>query len=84
MDLQEIMEKLRGTESGERIFSQIMRAKSIKELIDLDITPEKVLSYFTAAEELGKLEEDCIFYEFTVVQRLKDASPVKQRRAFFI
>lgn len=84
MDLQEIMERLRGVESSESRFSQIMRAKSMKELFELNIPPEEALSYFKAAEELGKLEEDCIFFGFTVVQKLKEACPVKRRRAFFI
>ena len=84
MDQKELIKKLREVQFSESTFTKIMHACSMKELIELNVSPDEVLSYFKAAEELGRIEEESINFQFIVVQRLKEACPVKQRRAFFI
>ena len=55
-------------------------------MIELDIPaePEEMLSYFDAVEQFGSIEEESIFYGKIVIQKLKDVSSEKKRRAFLI
>ena len=61
-------------------FEQIMNATSVKELIDIVSTPEEMLTYFEAAEKMGKLEEQGILYCQMVVQNLREARTEKRNR----
>ena len=85
MNKENLMEKLKTVECSESYFTKIMQAKTVQEILDIPIGPEEMLSYFEAVEELGRIEEESIFYGKVIHQRLKDACPVKSRRhAFFM
>ena len=70
-------------ESG-NVFSKIMHAKTVQEILDIPVEPEEMLSYFDAVEQFGSIEEESIFYGKIVIQKLKDVSSEKKRRAFLI
>ena len=80
----ELFKKLREAEYKENIFSRIMHAKTVQDILDISITPEEMLSYFNAVELFGSIEEESIFYGKIVIQKLKDVSSEKKRRAFLI
>ena len=84
MELDEIFEKLHVVQCSETVFSKIMYAKTVQELIDIDVGPEELLSYFRAAEELAKMEEEHVIYAKRIIRKMKDACPARRRRAFFI
>lgn len=85
MNKDDLMERLKNVSSSVNYFTQIMQAKTVQKLLDIPIGPKEMISYFEAAEELGRIEEECIFYGKTVHQRLKEACPVKTKRhAFFM
>lgn len=85
MELSNFMKRMEESERTESIFSQIMHAKNVQELIDIPAGPEELLSYFQASEELGRREEESIHFKKIVYQRLEEACPVKKRRhAFFM
>lgn len=85
MELENFMKRLEEAERTESIFSKIMHAKTVQELLDIPAEPEELLSYFQAAEELGRREEESIHFKKIVYQRLEEACPVNKRRhAFFM
>ena len=84
MELEDLMKQLLEVQYQESLFSKIMHAKTIGELMALDLNPDQLLSYFAAAEELGRMEEEHGLYVRRTAQKLKDASPVKRRRALFM
>ena len=76
-DLIDILSELAYEES---LFSRIMNAKTVGELLDIQAEPEELLSYIEAAEELGVLEEGMFTYRQRVCERLSRAYPEKTRR----
>ncbi len=84
MKEEDLIERLRKAEYQESYFSKIMHAKKVQDIIDIQATPEEILSYFSAIERLGSIEEECIFFVKIAVQRLRDAPVEKNRRAFLI
>lgn len=81
---EELFEKLRNAQYKENVFSKIMHAKTVQEILDIPAEPEEMLSYFDAVEQFGSIEEESIFYGKIVIQKLKDVSSEKKRRAFLI
>ena len=81
---EELFEKLRNAQYKENVFSKIMHAKTVQEILDIPAEPEEMLSYFAAVEQFGSIEEESIFYGKIVIQKLKDVSSEKKRRAFLI
>ena len=81
---EELLEKLRNAQYKENVFSKIMHAKTVQEILDIPAEPEEMLSYFDAVEQFGSIEEESIFYGKIVIQKLKDVSSEKKRRAFLI
>ncbi len=81
---EELFEKLRNAQYKENVFSKIMHAKTVQEILDIPVEPEEMLSYFDAVEQFGSIEEESIFYGKIVIQKLKDVSSEKKRRAFLI
>ena len=84
MELEDVLVQLREVQYHESMFSKIMHAKTIGELMELDLKPDQLMSYFSAAEELGRMEEEHGLYVRRIAQKLKDAYPVKRRRALFM
>ena len=81
---EELFEKLRNAQYKENVFSKIMHAKTVQEILDIPVEQEEMLSYFDAVEQFGSIEEESIFYGKIVIQKLKDVSSEKKRRAFLI
>ena len=81
---EELFEKLRNAQYKENVFSKIMHAKTVQEILDIPAEPEEMLSYFDAVEQFGSIEEESIFYGKIVIQKLKDVSSEKKRRSFLI
>ena len=81
---EELFEKLRNAQYKENVFSKIMHAKTVQEILDIPAEPKEMLSYFDAVEQFGSIEEESIFYGKIVIQKLKDVSSEKKRRAFLI
>ena len=85
MELDDFMKGLEEVERTENIFSKIMHAKTVQDLLEIPAGPEELLSYFQAAEELGRREEESNHFKKIVYQRLEEACPVNKRRhAFFM
>lgn len=76
-DLINILSELTYEES---LFSKIMNAKTVGELLDISAGPEELLSYIEAAEELGALEEGMVTHRAMVCERLSRAYPEKTRK----
>ena len=53
----------------ENVFSKIMHAKTVQEILDIPAEPEEMLSYFDAVEQFGSIEEESIFYGKIVIQK---------------
>ena len=81
---EELLNRLRQVKYKESIFSKIMHAKTVQEIIDLSLTPDEMLSYFDAVELFGSIEEESIFFGKIVIQKLRDVSSEKKRRSFLI
>lgn len=85
METEDFLRRLKEVELSESIFSRVMHAKTVQELIDIQVEPDEMLSYFAAAEEYAKMEEMSIMYEKKILQELKETCPVrKNRRVLFI
>ena len=85
MEQIELINKLKAVEKSESVFSRVMHAKTVQEILDIDVKPEELLSFVEAAEELAQIEEDAILFGEILYQRMKDATPVKRRKhAFFM
>lgn len=82
--LEGIINKLKSVQYTENNFSRIMKAQTVKELLDFHFNPEELIPLFHAAEELARFEESNILYCDSIAQKAKKARPVKKRRAFFI
>lgn len=80
-----MMNTLKELQYEESAFTKILNAKTVQELLDIEVKPEEILSYFQALEKLGTWEEENNSYQSGVSQRIKDASPARSRRhALFI
>jgi len=80
MEQIELINKLKAVEKTESVFSQVMHAKTVKELLEIEAEPEELLSFVEAAEEMAVLEEDAFLFGEILYQRLKRACPVKSRK----
>lgn len=84
MDQNEFVKKLREVEHSESMFSRIMHANTVQELIEISAGPEELWSYFQAAEEMGKLVEESSCYGKRLAQKLRDTKPARRSRRIFI
>lgn len=85
MDYDFVLERLKKINHSDSVFSQIMRAETVQQLIDIPVEPDEMLSYFAAVEEYGRIEEDATKCIERMIHKLKEVRPVeKKRRAFFI
>lgn len=58
---EQIFCKLQQAVSTENMFSRIMRAATVRELIDCQFRPQEIIPLFHAAEELARYEEETFF-----------------------
>lgn len=81
---EEVFQKLKAVPSGETVFSKIMYADSVQELLDLNIGPEELVPIFKAAELFAReLDSQKKVEDFgNRIKRVR--ADRKRQRTFFI
>lgn len=82
--MEELFTKLKQAEHKENIFSMIVAARSVQELIDGNFSPEELIPIFSAAEHYAREEELILSVLDNIGEELKTMRSSKRRRAFFI
>lgn len=83
-ELEQIVKKLKAAEYEESVFSKIMHATSVQELLDANFDPKELLPLFYVAEELGRYEEEIESFPYAMAENLKRIQPMHTRRCLFI
>lgn len=79
------LKQLESPKTERSIFSKIMEATTVGELLDLQLKSEEVFSLFEQAEILGRMEYNNILFAEMLVEKIKQCRPEKSgRRALFI